>query len=254
MAVVALCSASGSPGVTTTAVGLALNWPRPVVLVEADPTGGSGILAGFLRGTVEYDVGLIELALSPLNVADALRDVMRPIAPAVSFVAGVRTPTQARALRDLWPTLSATLADLDANGQDVIIDAGRLGLSGSPQPLLEEADLTLLVTRGTLPALAAARPWAEQAGQPTTGWRHAGLMLVGEGQPYRAQEVSKVLRMSVVADLPDDPEAAAVYHRGAAPPKRFETGPFMRALGAAVQSIRTQTTRSRFSIVDGPGR
>ena len=46
MAVVALTSASGSPGVTTTAVGLALTWPRPVLLIEADPTGGSGVLAG----------------------------------------------------------------------------------------------------------------------------------------------------------------------------------------------------------------
>ena len=34
MAVVALASASGSPGVTTTALGLALLWPRPVLLVH----------------------------------------------------------------------------------------------------------------------------------------------------------------------------------------------------------------------------
>ena len=34
MAVICLTSASGSPGVTTTAVGLALCWPRPVLLVE----------------------------------------------------------------------------------------------------------------------------------------------------------------------------------------------------------------------------
>ena len=42
MALIVLTSASGSPGVTTTALGLALTWPRPVLLVEADPTGGSG--------------------------------------------------------------------------------------------------------------------------------------------------------------------------------------------------------------------
>ena len=78
MAVIALTSASGSPGVTTTAVGLALLWPRPVILVDADPTGGPGILAGYFRGTREYEAGLIELALSPADVADALRDVVRP--------------------------------------------------------------------------------------------------------------------------------------------------------------------------------
>ena len=86
MAVVALTSASGSPGVTTTAVGLALTWPRPVLLIEADPTGGSGVLAGYFRGTREYDVGLIELALSPASPADALRDVVRPLNDGTCFV------------------------------------------------------------------------------------------------------------------------------------------------------------------------
>ena len=38
MAIITLCSASGSPGVTTTALGLALSWTRPVILVEADAT------------------------------------------------------------------------------------------------------------------------------------------------------------------------------------------------------------------------
>ena len=46
MAIVCLTSASGSPGVTTTAVGIAFSWPRPALLVEADPTGGSGVLPG----------------------------------------------------------------------------------------------------------------------------------------------------------------------------------------------------------------
>lgn len=250
MAVVCLTSASGSPGVTTTAVGLVFCWPRPVLLVEADPTGGSGILAGFLKGTTAYEAGLLELALSPLGVADALRDVVRPLSPTVSLLAGTRTHAQAPALRDVWEPLAAALADLEGNGQDVIVDAGRLGLTGSPQPLLESADLTLLMTRATLPSISAARSWADAVRQPATGWRHPGLLLVAEGRPYRDSEVSKVLGMPVVADLPDDPEAAAVYHRGAAPPRHFESGPYVRALQAAVQSIQAQVARGRFALVE----
>ena len=140
MAIVCLTSASGSPGVTTTAVGMAFSWPRPVLLVEADPTGGSGVLAGFLRGTTAYDAGLIEFALSPLGTADALRDVVRPLSPNVSLVAGIRSHAQATALRDLWEPLAAALRDLDDNGQDVIVDVGRLGLMGSPTPLLDAAN------------------------------------------------------------------------------------------------------------------
>lgn len=64
MAIITLCSASGSPGVTTTALGLALSWTRPVILVEADPTGGSALLAGYLRGTTTPPDSLIDLALA----------------------------------------------------------------------------------------------------------------------------------------------------------------------------------------------
>ena len=158
MAVIALASASGSPGVTTTALGLALLWPRPVLLVEADPTGGSGLLAGYFRGTREYDGGLIELALTASNLSDALADVARPIeGTTVSFVAGTRSHTQASALRDLWAPLAETLGELESTGQDVIVDAGRLGLHGSPEPLLDAADLTLLVSRhDAAPPLGAA--------------------------------------------------------------------------------------------------
>jgi hypothetical protein len=250
MAIVCLTSASGSPGVTTTAVGVAFSWPRPVLLVEADPTGGSGVLAGFLRGTTRYDAGLIELALSPLGTADALRDVVRPLSPNVSLVAGIRSHAQASALRGIWEPLTTALRDLDDNGQDVIVDAGRLGLMGSPTPLLEAADAALLVTRATLPTISAARSWAETVRQPASGWRHPGLILVAEGQPYRASEVAKVLGMPVVADLPDDPAAAAVYHRGAAPPKHFETGPYICALQAAVQAVQAHIARGRFALVE----
>lgn len=250
MAVICLTSASGSPGVTTTAVGLAFCWPRPVLLVEADPTGGSGILAGFMKGTTPYDAGLVELALSPLSTADALRDVVRPLSPNVSLVAGTRTHAQAAAVRDVWEPLGSALRELEASGQDVIVDAGRLGLTGSPQQLLDSADATMLVTRVNLPAISAARSWAETVREPGTGWRYPGLLLIGEGQPYRDTEVSKVLGIPVVADLPDDPAAAAVYHRGAHPPRHFETGPYVRGLQAAAQSVQAHVARGRFSIVE----
>jgi len=249
MAVITLTSASGAPGVSTTALALAMSWPRPVLLVEADPSGGNGILSGFLRGTAEYAAGLIELRLSPLDVEDALRDVVRTLTPNVSYVCGVRSHTQATALRELWEPLGQVLAGLDANGQDVIVDAGRLGLAGSPQALLDHADLTLLVTRTSLPALAAARSWAETALDRSTGWQSPGVLVVGAGAPYGVREVSKVLGLRVIADLPDDPESAAVYHRGAAPPRRFETGRYYRGVAAAVEAINAHFARGRFELV-----
>jgi len=64
MALIVLASASGSPGVSTTALGLTLNWHRPVLLVDADPTGSSAVFAGYFRGTQEPTGGLINLALA----------------------------------------------------------------------------------------------------------------------------------------------------------------------------------------------
>jgi hypothetical protein len=252
MAVIALTSASGSPGVTTTALGLALLWPRPALLLEADPTGGSGLLAGFFRGAREYDGGLIEMALSPLGVADALVEVVQPIDGShASFVAGTRSHSQAVGLRDLWEPLAAALAELEATGQDVIVDAGRLGLSGSPERLLATADITLLLTRSTLPSLAAARSWAESVVRGGLDWPHPGVVLIGEGQPYRAAEVTSVLDLPVVATVADDPDSAAVYHRGATPPRRFDSSPLRRTLLATVQSVQAHIARSRFELLEG---
>lgn len=252
MAVIALTSASGSPGVTTTAVGLALLWPRPVLLVEADPTGGSAILAGYFRGLREYDVGLVELALSASSVSDTLRDIARPIAGThVSFIAGTRARTQTKALRDTWAPLAEALAELESSGQDAIIDAGRLGLSGSPQALLDAADLSLMVSRTSLPALSATRSWADALARPPLDLRQSGLLLIGERQPYGAREVAAVVDLPVIATLIDDRESASVFHRGASPPRHFETGSLTRSLQSAIEAIQGLISRRRDGLLEG---
>jgi hypothetical protein len=252
MAVVALASASGSPGVTSTALGLALLWPRPVLLVEADPTGGSGLLAGYFRGTREYDGGLIELALTATNIRDALADVARPIENTnVTYVAGTRSHTQAAALRDLWQPLAEGLRDLESTGQAVLVDAGRLGLHGSPEPLLAEADLSLLVARTTLPEVSALRSWADSLQRGAYEWQQTGVLLIGDRQPYSAREVGAALNLTVIASVADDPDAAAVLHRGASPPKRFDTGPLTRSLGAAIAAIHSAISQRRTGVLEG---
>lgn len=252
MAVVALASASGSPGVTTTALGMALLWPRPVLLVEADPTGGSNLLAGYFRGTREYDAGIIELALTASDLSDALAEVACPIeGTTVSFVAGTRSHSQARAVRDLWAPLAEVLSELETTGQDVIVDAGRLGLRGSPEPLLVAADLALLVSRTTLPNLSALRSWTDTFRRESLDWHQSSVVLVGEGQPYNAREVAGVVDLPVLASLPDDPASAAVFSRGAQPPRRFESRPLARALTAAIASIHATIAARRTELLEG---
>ena len=129
MAVIALGSAAGSPGVTTSALGLALTWPRPVLLIEADPTGGSAMLAGFFRGTTAHTAGLIDLAWAQREglLTDALAELPMPIPDSsASLLPGIRSHTQAGSLAALWEPLAAALKGLHGTGRDVIIDAGRL--------------------------------------------------------------------------------------------------------------------------------
>lgn len=255
MAVIALASASGSPGVTTTCLGLALCWPRPVLLLEADPTGGSGLLAGYFRGSCEYRSGVVELALTGTDLADTLAEVAEPIDDThVSFVAGTRSHTQAPALRDLWEPLSVVLSDLESTGQDVIIDVGRLGLTGSPTPLLDNADLVLIATRTSLPALSATRSWGDAVARSLVQWREPQLLLIGEGDPYRAREVTAAVKLPVLAALADDPEAAAVLHRGAPPSTKFYSAPLVRSLNAAIAAIHAAIRAQRLDLVEGAVR
>lgn len=225
MSVIVLMSASGSPGVTTSSLGLALGWHRPALLVEADPTGGSAIAAGYLRGAVVPAEALIELALAGQDGRDLIEVLPRVSqglpGSTVRWVPGSRSHEQARTLLGLWEPLTAALCCLEDTGQDVIVDAGRLGLYGSPEPLIYAADLALLVSRTDLVSLSAARSWAHtlkdrfaRAGASGS----LGLLLVGEHRPFTAREVASVLEVPVTAALAWDPQSAAVLAAGAEPP------------------------------------
>jgi hypothetical protein len=151
MAMIALTSTNGSPGVTTSALGLALAWPRPVVLVDADPTGSRAIPAGYLRGgelpTTRTVVDLAVSLRAGTLVDDLPKSVFTLPESRVQVLAGPLNHLQSQVLGPLWEPLAAALKALEGNGQDVIVDAGRLGLDGAPTPLLTGADLALLVTR-----------------------------------------------------------------------------------------------------------
>ena len=249
MALITLASASGSPGVTTTALGLALSWPRPVVLVEADPTGGSALLAGYWRGQVNQP-GLLDLVMADRHgvLADALpRMVLGIEGTEVSVLVGTKSHEQAAGLVRLWDPLLGVLRSLP--GQDVIVDAGRLGLEASPRPLIAFSDVTLLVTQSSLRALAAARSWAERLAADVMPGHEVKLVLTGEGNPDRAGEVARALGLPVAASIEWDPRRAAVFADGAPHPavrfggaagaaRGFDQSGYVRSLQTLASSLQ----------------
>src|SRR4051794_37722833 len=98
---VTLFSAKGSPGVTSSALVLASVWPRPCVLVEADPSGGD--LAYRCRGSVGEPLAAASsiLALASaarVDPATPLPEWTQRLGCGVDVVTGVATPVQARGM------------------------------------------------------------------------------------------------------------------------------------------------------------
>lgn len=230
MAVIVMTSATGSPGLTTTALGLALTWPRDVLLADCDREPAQAIQAGYLRGADHGGRGLTALArlhreghplisnLALQSVVLSEDDVERRYLP------GFGQPGAVRLFDHVWPELAAAFADLGRSGTDVIVDAGRIGSSGLPLSLVAEADAVCMVTRTSLKALASARLYlpilTEQlASLPVE--TPLGLVLVGAGKPYGQAEISAQFGVGCWSLVPWHERHAAVLSDGADEPRRF---------------------------------
>lgn len=240
MAVIALTSAKGSPGVTIAALAMALTWPGRCVLVECDPAGGA-IQAGYLAGALPADRGIRELAVAELR-GEALRETwwsqlvdLQPPHRQRLLLPGITDPVQSGALRPVWDRLGEFFASLEhaQPGFDVIADCGRLATPNPPWPLLHRADAVLLVLRPSLPGMFAAVPTLRtlrtQLMEHGAGTSSLGLLVTGPGdQPTRT--IAQQLHNPIVATLPDDGRTAQVLSHGG---KIRMNGPLMRAAAGA---------------------
>lgn len=247
MSLVVLTSACGSPGVTTTTLGLACTWDRPAIAVEADPVGGSSMLAGYFRGFTAPVQSVVDLLMAHRSgrLAEQLPVSLIPVAgTAAAVLPGPRSHAQAYSALELWEPLSLAWKTLGSASTDVLVDAGRLGMESYPQSLLRLADLVVLVTRSDLPGLAGARQWAEQAGQvkaahpETPDW---SVLVIGPGNPYNVREIEAVLGLPVVASLALDSRAAQEFSHGTA---GKHSNRLVRDLAGCGQKVRDLITRA----------
>jgi hypothetical protein len=247
MSLIVLASPGGSPGVTTTALALALAWPRQVVLAECDPAGGS-VLSGLWRGqppAAGASAGLLRFALlaqqDPDAAAASLCEESVPLSarPCRQFVLPApAAPLAGRQIATAWPALAAAFAAAPA---DVIADAGRLDGHTPLAPLLATADAVLMVCRPLIRQAAAAQPRLEMLASVRGGYPPAELVLVGDG-PYglnAPRVLSQALEVPVRGSLPGDPDAAGVLSDGAAP-ARFGRSPLMRAAAALAAALAAE--------------
>jgi hypothetical protein len=253
MGVVAVIGAKGAPGATTAAVALALCWPRPALLADADPAGGD-IAAGWLAGRVGLDRGLLSFAAATRHTPRATAAELAahvaavPDTPGVLLLPGLAHAGQASALDErVWTRLvqaaggpwpPADPADRMVR-VDLVADCGRIG-PGTPWPLASAAAAVLLVTRPTLRGVHHARHalTAVQAGLGDTS--PVGLVVCGPG-PYPPGEVGQAVGLPVRAVLPGDPRAASALSDGIPGTQGWARTALGRAAGAAARSLSAAT-------------
>ncbi len=235
----ALVSAGGSPGVTTTAVALALAWPSAAIVAECDPSGGD-ILAGLLTGHVSASLGLMEHAIEAGRDGNAatraLRDQLIPLDAGGTrmLLPGLTDPRQAAGLTSAWTAVAATLV---AQRADVIADCGRLDAGpGQPLAILAAARTVALVVRPTIRQVWSARSRVEDALQIGSRSRLV-LLLTGPGT-HSAREVAQALGVPVVAALPDDAKSATLLSDGVGGPRNLTSGALLRSARTAGQALR----------------
>ena len=255
MAILLLASTGGAPGVTTLAVGLALTWPRPILLADCDPGAHQAILAGYLGGRSTGGKGL-------LRVAEAHRD-RRPLREAVLdqtlplsaeeesrrlLLPGFTKPASAMHFGGVWEDLAEAFDRLGEVDMDVIIDCGRIGPSGPPAAMLERSAVTAVVVTSTLRSIMSARvhlPTLRDHPRLTSADReHIGLIVVGENQPYRRGEIARALDVPVITSIAYDRQSAAHLSDGRPRHRRFDTSPLIRSIRDAASQLSSSLQHS----------
>lgn len=227
---VGLVSAKGSPGVTTSALALASQWPRTALILEADPFGGD-VRAGLGNGEWPPDAGIMEAVvdLRSTGLDAALgRRVHRPAEHAPAVLAGIGCVGQASTLP--WSRIGSALAQL--SGADVLADCGRFAVADGVTPLLRTCDVLVVVTGSSLRAVrAAARiaPLLQEELDVRPGDPRVSVLVVDAGAPYPAAEIAAACRLPLLGELPHDPRAAAVWSDGDRPGRGFGRSPLQRA-------------------------
>jgi hypothetical protein len=229
-----IAAGTGSPGATTLALGMALTWQTPVLLVEADPSGGS-IRYGYGQGADMGGRGLLgwRIGARRTDPVEAVWANTVQLAGGCQVLPGLDAPVQASSID--YALLARVVASLDV---DVIVDVGRIPGLVDIGPLMAVADRVVIPLRSTLASVHAAQSAAVTVGRILGRGEADGdddrlvSVLVGAGRPYPEGDVRAA--MAQTAALADtvawEPIAAGVLSDGAPSPRRFESTPLIRSL------------------------
>lgn len=251
---IALASAKGSPGVTTTAVALGTVWPDEVLVADCDPAGGDlGYRHRDPQGRpLDTERGLLSLATEARRglAPDALMQQAQQVDGGLRVLLGVDRPEQIQGVGPVWSTIAAAMAT--AQSADVIVDCGRI-VPGTPvQPVLAAAHVVLLCVNPTVESYAHLRDrlrWllhsaADQPVAPVLGV----LLRSPWSDTQAAGDLQKLLAHSglpvpVVGRIAEDPRAADVL--GGRRSRGIARSLLVRSARGVVGPVRELATSAR---------
>lgn len=230
MKVISLASIRGAPGVTTTAVLLASTFADGLV-VEADLDGG--VLA--VRYGLGREPGLTTFAAGGPGAGEGWRAHAQD-AGGVPVLVGPDAPA---ASTSVWRTAGERITHkLVAADGVAIVDAGRLR---SPVPIVAASDLLAVFVNPVADQLVALTHLVPTLRQAVRG--RVAVVLVGDG-PYGVEDVERAVGVSVIGQLPNDPDAAEVLRVGGSRSHlaRSQLARAVGALGVALSSVLLEPT------------
>jgi hypothetical protein len=239
---IALISAKGSPGCTTTALALSSVWTevlpgRRLLLAECDVAGGD-VASGYLAGAADASRGVLGMAVT--RCKDPLTAVWEQLVALDNagnrlLLQGLTDPRQAATARTAWPQLAAAIPELvrQEPAVDIVMDLGRLHSQHEAQELWQVADQLILVTRSSLSSVAQTQAAVSELRDLDVSTRLTCLV-VDEGRPYSGSEIAKALDLPVLATLPWDTRAANCFRGGGV---SRSTSPLLRSCRSLVNRL-----------------
>jgi hypothetical protein len=242
MMLVSVFSAKGSPGVTSSALALAAVWPRPVVLIEADPTGGDLVYRcrsadGSPLAATPNLLGLVSAARSSFSTP--LTGWSQRLGCGVNLVSGVTAPSQTRGMVELWPAL---ITAVHASEVDVIADVGRLRRESSSMPLVESAAVRVPVLAASVESVVHTRELLKDVSFDPSG--RSVPLLIGRSRSAEAdcRDVDGVmaeagLMLAPTLSVPLDRPGVDSLHAGGRIAGRLRASHLVRAARTATATL-----------------
>ncbi|OFS80874.1 hypothetical protein HMPREF3164_04780 [Rothia sp. HMSC08A08] len=260
MTIISSFSSHGSPGVSVSSLALALTWENPVLLIEADTTAPSSVMAGFMQAAIPYRRGISYLIESFHTYAPSLDSLWAQLIPLAQdpvsvsggpypkhLLAAAASPAAAAGYTSFWADLMSVCYEAEKAGVDTIIDLGRITDKDPRLSILSASTVTLAHLKSTLVDISAAQENITRLGSylESSGKQDSYRLILHESLTgnYPAREVAATLNVPVAATLPYDPMQAAYYSYGIAPSGKHKSKypAALRQYATTVQHLAQQS-------------